>query len=54
MKAGDNITSTQDARAEAGALGPHQFLDDYALAYHLAVAERLRERPVAVIGHARR
>src|SRR5687768_10596580 len=54
MEAGDNITFTPDTRAGAGALGSHQFLDDFALAYHLAVAERLRERPDAVIGHARR
>ena len=35
-------------------MGTHQFLDDFALAYHLAVVERLRERPDAVVEHARR
>jgi hypothetical protein len=49
---GSNI-STLGAASGAGALGSHQFLDDFALAYHLAVAVRLRERPDAVIEHAR-
>jgi hypothetical protein len=53
MEAGEKVTSKFDASAGAGALGSHQFLDDFALAYHLAVAERLRERPDAVIGRAR-
>jgi hypothetical protein len=52
MEAGEKIISTLDASAEAGTLGSHQFLDDFALAYHLAVAERLRERPDAVIERA--
>ena len=53
MEAGEKVTSTFDASAGAGALGSHQFLDNFALAYHLAVAERLRERPDVVIEHAR-
>ncbi len=53
MEAGEKVTSTFDASAGAGALGSHQFLDDFALAYHLAVAERLRERSDAVIERAR-
>ncbi|MCA1634175.1 MAG: hypothetical protein LC802_10900 [Acidobacteria bacterium] len=53
MEAGEKVTSTFVASAGAGALGSHQFLDDFALAYHLAVAERLRERPDAVIERAR-
>ena len=48
---GNNI-SILDATAEVATLGSHQFLDDFALAYHLAVAERLRERPDAVIERA--
>ena len=53
MEATGSNTSTLGAAAGAGALGSHQFLDDFALAYHLAVAERLRERPDAVIERAR-
>jgi hypothetical protein len=53
MEAGEKIISTLDASAGAATLGSHQFLDDFALAYHLAVAERLRERPDAVIERAR-
>jgi len=53
MEAGEKIISTLDASAGAATLGSHQFLDDFALAYHLAVAKRLRERPDAVIERAR-
>jgi len=53
MEAGEKIISTLDASAGAGTPGSHQFLDDFALAYHLAVAERLRERPDAVVERAR-
>jgi hypothetical protein len=35
-------------------LGTHRFLDEFALAYHRAVAERLRGDGTAVIDHARR
>jgi hypothetical protein len=49
---GSNI-SPPGAASGAGALGSHQFLDDFVLAYHMAVAERLRERPDAVIELAR-
>lgn len=38
---------------EAVALGSHAFLDEFALAYHRAVAERLRREPMVVINHAR-
>jgi hypothetical protein len=54
METGEKIISTLDTPSGAGTLGSHQFLDDFALAYHLAVAERLRERPDAVVEHARR
>ena len=40
--------------AESSPLGTHQFLDEFALAYHRAVAERLRGDGVSVIEHARR
>jgi hypothetical protein len=53
MEAREKIISTLDSSARVSPLGTHQFLDDFALAYHLAVAERLRERPDAVIEHAR-
>lgn len=33
--------------------GSHQFLDEFALAYHRAVAERLRVMPELIIKHAR-
>ncbi len=35
-------------------LGSHVFLDEFALAYHRAVAERLRAEPEAVLERARR
>jgi len=38
---------------ELGSLGSHQFLDDFALTYHRAVAARLRVAPEPVIEHAR-
>ncbi|HWS87588.1 MAG TPA: hypothetical protein VN282_11530 [Pyrinomonadaceae bacterium] len=53
MEATVSNISTLGAATGAGALGSHQFLDDFALASHLAVAERLRERPGAVIERAR-
>jgi hypothetical protein len=53
MEAREKIISTLDSSAGVSPLGTHQFLDDFALAYHLAVAERLRERPDAVIERAR-
>lgn len=34
--------------------GSHAFLDEFALAYHRAVAGRLRAEPEAVLEHARR
>ena len=54
MEAREKIISTLDSSARVSPLGTHQFLDDFALAYHLAVVERLRERPDAVVEHARR
>ena len=35
-------------------LGSHAFLDEFALAYHYAVADRLRAEPEAMLEHARR
>lgn len=34
-------------------LGSHAFLDEFALAYHHAVADRLRAEPDAVLEHTR-
>lgn len=34
-------------------MGAHAFLDEFALAYHRAVAERLRSEPEAVLERAR-
>jgi hypothetical protein len=53
MESGEKTISTFDASAGAGTLGSHQFLDDFALAYHFAVAERLRERHDEVVERAR-
>jgi hypothetical protein len=47
------ISSTFDAVASVSPLEAHQFLDDFALAYHRAVAVRLRVEPEAVLSHAR-
>jgi hypothetical protein len=44
---------TTDIAAGASALGAHRFLDEFALAYHRAVVERLLREPEAVINHAR-
>ncbi len=58
MKAAGTIISVPDvatAAFDAGSpLGSHQFLDDFALAYHRGVAEALRSTPETVIDHARR
>lgn len=53
MEAREKIISTLDSSARVSPLGTHQFLDDFALAYHLAVAERLREQLDAVVERAR-
>ena len=53
MEPGEKIISTLDAAASVSSLGTHQFLDDFALAYHRAVAVRLRVEPEAVLSHAR-
>lgn len=53
METGEKINSTLDAAARVSPLETHQFLDDFALAYHRAVAERLRVEPKAVLSHAR-
>ena len=54
MKTEDTVTTILEGRTGVSPLGSHAFLDDFALAYHRAVAERLRATPEAVLEHARR
>jgi len=42
------------AARESIALGSHQFLDAFALAYHRSVAELLRVTPDPILQHARK
>ena len=53
MKTEDTISPIIDGGAVVSPLGSHAFLDEFALAYHRAVAERLRAEPEAVLEHAR-
>ena len=48
------VESRVSAPAESSPLSTHRFLDEFALAYHRAVAERLRGDGATVIEHARR
>jgi hypothetical protein len=54
MKTEEAVTAILGDRAGASPLGTHAFLDEFSLAYHRAVAERLRAEPAAVLGQARR
>ena len=54
MKTEEAVTAVLGGGAGASPLGTHAFLDEFALAYHRAVADRLRAEPAAVLGHARR
>lgn len=54
MKIEETITAILGGGAGISPLGSHAFLDDFALAYHRAVAERLRAEPEAVLERARR
>ena len=49
MKVEEIITSILDGGTGVNPLGSHAFLDEFALAYHRAVAERLRAEPEAVL-----
>lgn len=53
MNSEDTISTILEGGAILGPLGSHAFLDEFALAYHRAVAERLRAEPEAVLEHAR-
>ena len=54
MKTEETITTILGGGAGISPLGSHAFLDEFALAYHRAVAERLRVEPEAVLERARR
>ena len=54
MKTEETITTILGGGAVVSPLGSHAFLDEFALAYHRAVAERLRAEPEAVLERARR
>lgn len=54
MKTEETITTILGGGADISPLGSHAFLDEFALAYHRAVAERLRAAPEAVLELARR
>lgn len=53
MKTEKTITNIPGGGAGISPLGSHTFLDEFALAYHRAVAERLRTEPQAVLERAR-
>ena len=53
MKTEETITTILGGGAGLSPLGSHAFLDEFALAYHCAVAERLRAEPEAVLERAR-
>ena len=53
MKAEETITPIPAGGAGVSPLGSYAFLDEFALAYHRAVAERVRAEPEAVIERAR-
>ena len=48
------VENAMTPTAESSSLGTHQFLDEFALAYHRAVADRLRTDGSSVLAHARR
>jgi hypothetical protein len=52
MKTEEAITIVPGGGAGVSPLGSHAFLDEFALAYHRAVAERLRAEPEAVLERA--
>jgi hypothetical protein len=54
MKTEETITTILGGGVGISPLGSHAFLDEFALAYHRVVAERLRAEPEAVLERARR
>src|ERR1700755_3539611 len=53
MKTEETITTILGGGAGISPLGSHAFLDEFALAHHRAVADRMRAEPEAVLGRAR-
>jgi hypothetical protein len=53
MKTEETITTIPGGGAGISPLGSHAFLDEFALSYHRAVAERLRAEYEAVLERAR-
>ncbi len=54
MKTEETFTTLPGGGGGVSPLGSHAFLDEFALAYHRAVAERLRAEPETVLERARR
>ena len=54
MKIEETITAIHGGQTGISPLGSHAFLDEFALAYHRAVAARLLAEPEAVLERARR
>ena len=54
MKAEETISAALGGGAGVSPLGSHAFLDEFMLAYHRAVADRLRAEPKAVLENAHR
>src|SRR5215211_2356589 len=54
MKTEEAITTVLGGGAGVNPLGSHAFLDEFARAYHRAVADRMRAEPEAVLERARR
>jgi hypothetical protein len=54
MKTEETITTILGGGVGISPLDSHSFLDEFALAYHSAVAKRLRAEPEAVLERARR
>jgi hypothetical protein len=53
MKTEETITTILGGGTGISPLGSHAFLDEFALAYHRAVADRMRAEPEAVLERAR-
>lgn len=49
-----NLEGNSETTAKHIQFGSQQFIDYFALTYHHEVVEHLRERPQAIISHARR
>lgn len=54
MEAKGTIITTPPTAAKLSPVGSHQFIDEFNLAYHRAVAEALLRDPEAVVSRARR